>query len=384
MYITLRYYLFLFVFIIQDLIHLTKSQLITLPYEINEVGRTPQIKINIGKPSINYNFNIDIINEYPIIEISVPNPNIPSKGAIIKTEKPEKISDNLKGIFITDTININDIKINDYTYVLVTNKSDSYYSVSSNSFNSYLLLSRSNHSLINLLYSKQLIKKKLFQVSDEKITIGDYSDNTLLSCMIKAKLTLMNNSWSVPFTSMRYGTIFRYIFHEGRIEFNMSEYDIIAPDRYYYTFHEDFFKYDCKEGREGDDKLFYVEKNKINMYKTLEFTIDEKVIILFQIDDLFEDKGNNDQVLFRVRFRKNIPHWIIGFNIMKKFNIVFNEDMQILEFNSQKINIKYLDSKQNYCYRTKFVKIGRTISDALLTFILIFGIIILGINKYKK
>ena len=384
MYITLKYNLFLFVFIIQELLHLSNSQLITLPYEISDNGRTPEIKIDIGNPSINHKFNLDITNEYPIIEISAFNPNIPSKGAYIKTEKPEIISNNLKGTFITDAIHINDNKINDYTYVLVTNKSDSYYSFLNDSYDSYLLLSRSNHSLINLLYSNHLITKKLFQISDEKITIGDYSDNIPLSCMINTRLTAMNNSWSIPFTSMRYGTTFRYIFNEGRIEFNMREYDIIAPDRYYYCFQEDFFKFDCQEGRDGEDKIFYIEKKKINLYKTLEFTFDEKVIVLFQPEELFEDKDNNDQVLFRVRFRKEAPHWIIGFNIMKKFNIVFNEDLNRIEVNSQKVNIKYANSKQNYCYRTNNVKIGRTVTNILLTFILIFGIIILGITKYKK
>ncbi len=369
--------IFFFLLLIEKII----SKSISFTIYNNKLLHFVQLEFHIGTPSIRNSFNIDTINEYPIIETPYLNTSVfPSKGGYKYSESPQQISTQLTGILINETVIINDISLDNYQYVLVSNKSDSYYSKIPQ-YESYVLLSNSNHSLLTFLYEHKAISKRMMQFSNDKLIIGDYLDSINVHCMIYVKLVAKDFYWSVPFTSMRYGTNFKYIFHEGRIVFDMNEANIIAPYHYFSSFEEDYFIYECDSFNDLNDRLFR-PKNNIYSYRSLEFLLDEKVVLLFKPEDLFYRHG--EFTIFRVKFRKDITHWIIGYNFIEQFNLVINQEENRIEIDSRNNNIRYFEDSSHYCYLSKKRRVVRFISMILLYSLLSFGVISILVIKYKK
>ena len=114
--------IFFFLLLIEKII----SKSISFTIYNNKLLHFVQLELHIGTPSIRNSFNIDTINEYPIIETPYLNTSVfPSKGGYQYSESPQQISTQLTGILINETVIINDISLDNYQYVLVSNKSDS-------------------------------------------------------------------------------------------------------------------------------------------------------------------------------------------------------------------------------------------------------------------
>ena len=94
------------------------------------------MELHIGTPSIRNSFNIDTINEYPIIETPYLNTSVfPSKGGYKYSESPQQISTQLTGILINESqqevcekelseLLTLDININEKYFIKITDIAD--------------------------------------------------------------------------------------------------------------------------------------------------------------------------------------------------------------------------------------------------------------------
>ena len=143
----------------------------------------------------------------------------------------------------------------------------------------------------------------------------------------------------------------------------------------------DYLKLSFNHLYELNDRLFRPKK-EINSYRPLEFLLDEKVVLLFKPEELFYQHG--EFTIFRVKLRKNINHWILGYNFMEKFNLVINQEKNRVEIDSRYNNIRYYKDSSHSCYLSKNRRVVRFMSMILLYSLITIGVFSIIITKYRK
>jgi len=350
------------------------------------------INIFIGTPSQEFNLIIDTgSNDFWIYDINCKEckfNNSFNKNNSITFQKKEKnkqlnyFSGTINGNICSDILKIQDIKLNNFHFLLVN---ESYINIKTDGIIGFNR-KKENESFIEQLYNNKIIDKKFFVTDfyNNKIYIGEIPKYLIGNNNITINYNKNNNSndWTIPIDQIIINnSSFNLNENDKNVIIDSGNNGLIIPFKYYKFFKENLFKELLNKKicsfEQISLSLLYLEfqihcnENILNeelfLLNNISFSINSNLFNISLISLL-----NKDEFKFNINFLQTVlfEKWIIGIQILENHPIIFDKDNNSLTI--YKSNNKIINDK----YNGKIEQIIK-ISILILIFILILLIIII-------
>ena len=345
------------------------------------------INLNIGSPSILIPIYISLTDftSY-IIDYSYNNNSLKYNHLLSNTYyNTSEISkffglDYNKGKKSHDIININNFKIENYTFILVTNLThfdDDIYGVLGLRINNNVVGLVNGTNFIDQIHERKIFNQTefCFKFKNDKegfLEIGDITKNNKDEYyFMKAEFFGGEFQWVMKFDQIFYDDSNNNLVNENAIINNNYGY-IESSEGYKKEIIKNFFqKYlnnnlCFQEYLKNQNYSFFIYCKKeidIKKFKPIKFFIKENYINLtLDYKDLFIENNNyyHFLIIFSIRYR---TFWYLGSPFLKKFNLIFDSQNKIMKLKIFK--------KSNYIISLPWILVF------ILLILLIFLIIVL-------
>ena len=175
--------------------------------------------------------------------------------------------------------------------------------------------------------------------------------------------------WALEFSSIYYNKTIKETINisVNGVQLNFNNYLILSPMIYFFNIKRDFFDYYiakniCHIYQGTEYKTFYCEKSKnfntenLTSFPTLYMEHKEfQYIFEFSFEDLFLEKDNKYWFLIALSiFNTDLEEWNIGIIMLRKYNLIFNQDSKTISFYNP--NLKIINDIDNNINNTIFLK----------------------------
>ena len=325
----------------EDLLDNIKNNQINIDFYVG----TPEKKISILLLFTTYPFSLvgdEVIGNYE---------KLSSSSSSLK-----KISDNItfvsyyynegylsKEKFILKNINGKTIKVNDLNFILIKNLTSQIPGFIGLNVNDYSPDKIQDYNFIKALKILNIIDSYYFTIkyykNEGEIIIGnkphEYDDNYNKQYFQYVR-NINNLNWGIKFDYIYLNNKKFKVKEKENFIFRI-EYGLISAPFDYKIYIDEIFKEYINEGKcfsklkNNNISYFYYCNNDLSNFPSLTFEINIlEYNFTFEKNDLFE--YSNGYYIFLIQFRKNEKNWLIGKEIFKKYQLVFNQDTKEIGF----------------------------------------------------
>ena len=235
-----------------------------------------------------------------------------------------------------------------------------------------------------------------------ELLIGDlpsnYNSNYHISQLLTTYSIYNDNffKWALEFSNIFYNkTVNESInINYVDVQININNYIILAPIVYFHNIKKDFFDYYisnniCKLYQGIEYTTFFCEKsdkfNEEHLKKFPTLYMDHKEFqytFEFTYEDLFVEKDGKYWFLIALSsFNKDLGDWHMGIILLRKYNLIFNQDSKTISFYNT--NLPIIDS-QNPEKKYSGINNIRYIAILLVIFLVTCIIVVFIIKSYKR
>ena len=191
-----------------------------------------------------------------------------------------------------------------------------------------------------------------------KLIIGDLPSNYQSQKFHKSQLLSTYSygkdsikTWAIQFNDIYYynknNKIIKDIYYD--VHFDINNYQIQAPNSYYYHIRADFFNEYLSQGickiyeGNGFNAIYCVKSEKFTIENLQKFPIlylsnnELQFIFEFDYEDLFVEKDENYWFLITFPTYNEIEEWFFGIIFLRKYNLIFNQDSKTISFYNPKL-----------------------------------------------
>ena len=344
---------------------------------------------NFGNKTHDEEITIDLAGNH-----SLYITHVDSSNEEIKNFKISKVSlnysKNVNGLLTYSTIDIPSSKYSDFYFLTV--EKDTVLRDKIANFKALLSLSRSSYSFVNFLYSYRIIDNKKITFLSSFVILGDNTDDLSGIQIEYLHVNTVNyyKFWACNVNYIIVGNIssltknkvndinlkkFEHIEIKRVAVFDTLESGIYAPMDFEVFFYNKVFKKMIDA-----NKCFRILYEQEVSYNCNESVL-EKIPLVSMILDEIVIQLNHKQLFsilipyantysYRIKFKRNLEHFIFGFGVIRQYQISFDEDNNRIGFdksrNVYQVTISFSQSRQDLILIFVFISFINIISSFLL------------------